>query len=98
MENKEKVSVSEKVASKITAGKTILVAVLVVAVVVIAGFAICSTVVSKGNKKGLTALDSISYTLTKDSAELFLLRRKRFLQYPELLKQVPDSSVLQYRE
>lgn len=70
MENNEKVSVSEKVASKITAGKTILVAVLVAAVVVIAGFAICSTVVSKGNKKGLTALDSISYTLTKDSAGL----------------------------
>lgn len=70
MEKNENSSVSEKVAGKIASAKTILISVLVAAVVVITVFVLCSVINTKVSKKGLTAIDSISYNLTKDSVSL----------------------------
>lgn len=69
-ENKEKVSVSEKVAGVVDARKTVLVSILVALIIAVVAFVVCSTVIESSNKKGLTVLDSISYNLTKDSASL----------------------------
>lgn len=68
--NFEKVSVSERVADFVTSVRFVLVAVAVALVVVVAVFGTAVAVTEKNNEKGLADVDSIAYTMTKDSANL----------------------------
>ena len=66
----ERATVGEKVSSYVEARGKILIAILVVLVVAIVSYVVCTTVISKSNEKGLSALDAIEYSLTVNSSDL----------------------------
>ena len=70
MANFEKASVGEKIAGYVDSRKKILIALVVVVVVAIAAFALFTGITSSAAKKGLSAIDKISYTLTENSSDL----------------------------
>lgn len=66
----EKATVGEKVAGYVETRRKVLIAVLVVVVVAIGAFALVSGITTTSAKKGISALDAISYALTENSSEL----------------------------
>lgn len=71
MEQKfEKITIGEKISVYLESWRTALVALLVIAVAALIAYAVTVTVLSKGDEKGLAAVDAISYNLTNDSADL----------------------------
>ena len=71
MEHKfEKAAIGEKLSAYIESWRTILLIVLIAAVLGVAAYSIAVTVISKTDKDGIAAVDTISYNLTNDSSEL----------------------------
>lgn len=70
MANMEKSTVGEKVAGYVESRGKILLTLVIVVVAAIVCFAVVTGVKTSGAKKGLSAIDTISYTLTENSSEL----------------------------
>ena len=70
MANFEKASVGEKIAGYVDSRKKILLCCVIIVVVAIAAFALVTGITASASKKGLSAVDTISYTLTDNSSEL----------------------------
>ena len=63
MEQKfEKITIGEKISVYLESWRTALVALLVIAVAALIAYAVTVTVLSKGDEKGLAAVDAISIT------------------------------------
>ncbi|MGP1369420.1 MAG: tetratricopeptide repeat protein [Treponema sp.] len=71
MENKfEKATIGEKLSAYIESWRTILLIVLIAAVLGVAAYSIAVTVISKSDKNGISAIDTISYNLSNESSSL----------------------------
>lgn len=66
----EKATLGEKVADFVTSVRLVLITIGVVLVLAIAGIGTFVLVSEKSNSKGLEVVDSIAYTMTKDSSSL----------------------------
>ena len=66
----EKATVGEKVAGYVETRRKVLITVLVVVIVAIGAFALVTGITTSSAKKGISALDAISYALTENSSEL----------------------------